>query len=219
MSEADLEKLSRAVADLDQDLVERLTLELVDKKVDPSTIVEKGLTKGIREIGRKYEEGMFFLAELMYGASVFNRGYQLLEPLLQQGTRHGAHKREVVLGTVAGDIHSIGKDIVKAMLIAEGFTVHDLGVDVSVSNFIKAVRDSRANVLGASALLTSTILVQQQIVEKLEEGGLRANVKVIVGGAATTEAWARRIGADGWGSTATSGVEKILELLELKDGE
>lgn len=220
MSESDLEKLSQAVADLDQDLVEMLTRKLLDKKVEPSIIIEKGLANGIREVGQKYEEGKFFLAELMYGANVFDCGYRLVEPWLQRSTAQpDQERRVVVLGTVAGDIHSIGKDIVKAMLMAAGLTVHDLGVDVSVGNFVNTVRDSKARVLGASALLTSTIPVQQQVIEKLEEEGLRRNVKVVVGGAATTETWARKIRADAWGSTAASGVRRILELLELKGDE
>ena len=211
MSETSLERISKAVADLDQDSVETLVRELLNKKVDPSTIIEKGLVRGIKEIGRKYESGEFFLSELMYGANVFNSGYQLLEPLIKQAEDKG-RKGVVVLGTVAGDIHSIGKDIVKAMLIAEGFTVHDLGVDVSVDAFTQAVRNFKPDIVGASALLTSSIHVQKDLIKRLNEEGLRNSVKVLVGGAATTEGWAKEIGADGWGPTAGDGVRRITEL-------
>ena len=213
MSESILERISKAVADLDQDSVETLVRELLNKKVDPSTIIEKGLVRGIKEIGRKYESGEFFLSELMYGTNVFNSGYQLLEPLIKQAEDNGERKKGVVvLGTVAGDIHSIGKDIVKAMLIAEGFTVHDLGVDVSVDAFTEAVRHFKPDIVGASALLTSSIHVQNDLIKRLNEEGLRNRVKVLVGGAATTEGWAKEIGADGWGPTAGDGVKRIIEL-------
>ncbi len=214
MSEAVFEKLSKAVADLDQDLVEELTRGLLAQKVDPSTIIEKGLVRGIKEIGRKYETGEFFLSELMYGVNVFNAGYEILEPMMKQIGDEGRNKKGVVvLGTVAGDIHSIGKDIVRAMLIAEGFTVHDLGVDVSIDTFVRAVRDFKADVVGASALLTSTIQMQRELIRRLGEEGIRSKVKVLVGGAATTEGWAKEIGADGWGPTAGDGIRRIVELM------
>jgi len=212
MSEAEFEALSKAVAELDLDKAKKLSQELLDKNADPTAIIEKGLVKGIKEVGRKYEEGEFFLSELIYGANVFNAGYEILEPQLKEATAK-FKKGIVVLGTVVGDIHSIGKDIVKTMLIAEGFTVHDLGVDVPVDEFVRAVREFKADIVCASALLTSTIPVQRDIIERLKKEGLRRQVKVAVGGAATTEKWAREIGADGWGQTAADGVRKIIELI------
>jgi methanogenic corrinoid protein MtbC1 len=209
LSETDLERLSKAVSELDQDLVEKLTRELLEKNVAPSIIIEKGLVKGIREIGRKYECGEFFLSELMYGANVFNAGYLVLEPLMKKTSEQ--KRATVVLGTVAGDIHSIGKDILKAMLIAEGFAVQDLGVDVPADIFVKAIKDSAAEIVGVSTLLTSCLSCQQELMSKLKREGLRAGVKIFVGGAATTESWAKELGADGWAATAVEGVRRIAE--------
>jgi corrinoid protein of di/trimethylamine methyltransferase len=212
MSQVDFEKLARAVAELDQNLVEKLTRGLLSKKVDPTRIIENGLVSGINEVGRKYEKGEFFLAELMFGANAFNAAYQILEPLLKEKTGE-RRKGVVVLGTVAGDIHSIGKDILKTMFIAEGFTVHDLGVDVPIDKFIETAEEFNADFICASALLTTTIPMQQELIEKLKEKGLRNKVRVLVGGAATTEQWALKIGADGWGQTAVDGVKKAVELI------
>ena len=212
MSQVDFEKLARAVAELDQDLVEKLTRELLSRKVDPTRIIENGLVSGIKEVGKKYEKGEFFLTELIFGGNVFNAAYQILEPLLKEKSG-GQVKGVVVLGTVAGDIHSIGKDILKTMFVVEGFAVHDLGVDVPIDKFIKTAEESNADFICASALLTTTIPMQLEIIEKLKEKGLRNRFKVLVGGAATTEKWALKIGADGWGQTAVDGVRKAVELI------
>ena len=209
LSEEELIRLSKAVAELDQDLVEKITRELLEKKVTPSVIIEKGLVKGIREIGSKYESGDFFITELMYGANVFNAGYKILEPHMKKTEDSGEQRTTVILGTVAGDIHSIGKDIVKAMLIAEGFNVHDLGVDVSADAFVAAIKDLKAGIVGVSTLLTSCLACQQELMNKLQGDGLRENVKIFVGGAATTESWAKELGADGWAPTAVEGVRRI----------
>jgi 5-methyltetrahydrofolate--homocysteine methyltransferase len=212
MAEEDLKELSKAVAELDEDRVKKFTQVLLDKNVDASVIMEKGLVDGIKKVGRKYEAGEFFLSELIYGASVFDAAFQSLAPSLKEIMRDKKQRGVVVLGTVAGDIHSIGKDILKTMLIAGGFEVHDLGVDVPVDQFIKAVKDFKPEIVGASALLSTTIPIQQQLIESLKKEGLRSKVKVIIGGAATTEQWATQIGADGWGSTAVDGIKRITEL-------
>lgn len=190
------------------------TLDLVTRGVkdgvDPLKLITDGLTVGLDQVGQKFEEGEYYLPDMMLAAEAMNVAIDYLEPHLakgKDGRQEGTAK--VVIGTVKGDLHSIGKDIVIMMMKAAGMEIYDMGVDVASADFVKAVEDHGANVLGISALMTTTIQEQKKIIDMLVEKGLRGGVKVIVGGAPLSEEWAGKIGADAYAADAIAGVKKI----------
>ena len=177
------------------------------------TCINEGLTKGIQRVGDLFASGEYFLPELIIGAEAMKRALAVLEPAMV-----GDQSREVVgtvvLGTVEGDMHEIGKTLVGTMLIANGFKVIDLGVDQSADKFVAAVKENEAEIVGASALLTTTMLQQGKLIEALEEAGLRDQVKVMVGGAPVTQSFASEIGADGYAEDAISAVDLAFRLVD-----
>jgi len=208
-----VERLSEAVLNLDPRSTEEVAKEAVRMRTDPLEAIEKGLARGIRQVGEKYGAGEFFLSDLIMGGEAFKAGLKVLEPELLRRKIERKSTGTFVLGTVAGDIHSIGKDIVATLLTAAGFEVSDLGVDVPVEKFIESVRALKPDILGMSALMSTTIPTQREVVEALEAAGLRDRVKVMIGGAATSERWGKEIGADAWAATAHEGVEKAKQFL------
>ncbi len=196
------------------------TLDLVTRGVedgvDPLKLITDGLTVGLDQVGQKFEEGEYYLPDMMLAAEAMSSAIDYLEPYLakdKDGRQEGAIK--VVIGTVKGDLHSIGKDIVIMMMKAAGMEIYDMGVDVASADFVKAVEENGARVLGISALMTTTIQEQKKIIDLLEEKGLRSGVKVIVGGAPLSEEWAKKIGADAYAADAIAGVKKIKALAGL----
>lgn len=183
--------------------------------IDPNTIISEGLTTGLYEVGERFASGEYFLPDMMLAAEAMGHALDFLEPLIKEGKREGALAGRMVIGTVKGDLHSIGKNIVIMLMKSAGFDVLDLGVDVPTPRFIQAVEEHRADILGISALMTTTIQEQKKIIEELEGKGLRQKVKVLVGGAPLSEEWARKIGADGYAPDAIAGVKKAKELLGL----
>ncbi len=181
--------------------------------LDPLEAVEHGYAVGIREVGERFARGEYFLPHLAIGAEAMKAALAVLEPELARRQRERATLGRVVIGTVAGDIHEIGKTLVATMLAANGFAVTDLGVNVSAESFVAAVRQERAQIVGLSALLTTTMLAQREVIVALEQAGLRKEVKVLVGGAPVTAAWAQEIGADGYAEDAVGAVRKAKELL------
>ena len=213
MSEEMYEKLAAAVIEGEPDDAQELAKQALDQGLDPLTCINEGLTKGIQRVGELFASGEYFLPELIIGAEAMKRALAVLEPAMV-----GDQSREVVgrvvLGTVEGDMHEIGKTLVGTMLIANGFKVIDLGVDQSVDRFVAAVRENEAEIVGASALLTTTMLQQKKLIEALEEAGLRDQVKVMVGGAPVTESFASEIGADGYAEDAISAVDLAFRLVD-----
>ncbi len=213
MSAEMVEKLAQAVIEGEPDDAEELAKQALDQGLDPLTCINEGLTKGIQRVGDLFASGEYFLPELIIGAEAMKRALAVLEPAMV-----GDQSREVVgrvvLGTVEGDMHEIGKTLVGTMLIANGFKVIDLGVDQSADQFIAAVKENDADIVGASALLTTTMLQQKKIIEALEEAGLRDQVKVMVGGAPVTESFASEIGADGYAEDAISAVDLAFRLVD-----
>jgi len=172
-------------------------------------IIEKGLRKGLEIIGKRYEDGDYFLSELLYGADLTNSVFEVLKPYLK---RHETDvKGTIVLGTVRGDMHDVGKNIVAMLAEASGFKVVDLGVDVDPELFINAVEENKAEILGLSALLTTTIPEMKLVLEKLNSAGIRNNVRVILGGNAVSEEFAEEIGADAAVLDAVQGVQLCKE--------
>lgn len=193
-----------------------LARQALAEGLDPLLAIEEGYARGIREVGERFARGEYFLPHLAMGAEAMKAGMAVLEPELARRQAERSTLGRVVIGTVAGDIHEIGKTLVGTMLAASGFTVTDLGVNVPTERFVEAVREQQAHILGLSALLTTTMLAQREVIAALEAAGLRASVKVMVGGAPVTQAWAEEIGADGFAEDAVGAVRKARELLGLE---
>ena len=191
---------------------QRLSREALEKGIDPLQVITEGLTKGVREVGRRFGEGDAYLVDLVMAAKAMNAGMAVLVPKMKEMKKARETLGKVIIGTVKGDIHSIGKDIVASLLEVEGFQVTNLGVDVPVETFVEKTREEKPDIVGLSALVTSTMPVQKEIVDSLKKEGLRNKVKVIIGGAPTTELWAKQIGADGWAGDAVKAVELVKKL-------
>jgi len=210
---SDIEGLAELVIEGDPDGVKSTVKKLLKTGTDPLHIVEEALTRGIRIVGEKYGRGEIFLTELLMAAEAMKEGMNLIYPELQKQRRELRNIGSVVIGTVAGDIHDLGKNIVAALFSAHGFEVTDLGVDVPDQLFVEKVRELKPNILGLSALMTSTIPKQRDIINLLKKEGLRESVKVMVGGAAVNEEFAREIGADGYAENANDAVARAKILI------
>jgi len=200
-----LNRLAQAVIDGEPEDAADLARQALTQGLDPLACINEGLTLGMDRVGELFASGEYFLPDLIIGGEAMKAALAVLEPALT-----GDQEREVlgrvVLGTVEGDLHEIGKTLVGTMLAANGFQVTDLGIDRSTADFVAAVKETNASLVGASALLTTTMLQQQKLIEALEEAGLRDQVKVMVGGAPVTQSWADKIGADGYAEDAISAV-------------
>lgn len=210
-----LADIQEAVIDLDKEAVVSLTEAAIDDGVDPLAILQDGLTAGIKVVGDQFGRGEVFLPQLAMAAEVMKAGVELVDPLLAEMEIDSADTGgTVVIGTVDEDIHNIGKNILVTMLKANGFEVIDLGVKVPNEDFVEAVREHNPDILGMSALMTMTMDHQAEVIELLEEEGLREEVRIMVGGAPTSEEWCAEIGADGYGDNADAAVKRAKELLE-----
>jgi len=197
----------------DADAAVRLAKQALGQGIDGIDLLNKGFIVGINKVGDLFGEGQLFLPELIMSATAMQGVIEIINAALEKKGKKQT-RGKIVIGTVEGDLHDIGKTIVVSLLRANGFEVNDLGRDVSVDRFIREAEAFGADVIGTSALLTTTMNVQKELVEKLVEKGLREKYKTIVGGAPVTERWAKRIGADAYAADATDGVRKIKELLE-----
>ena len=205
-----LKAITQGVTDGDYDLVLELTQKAVNEGIEPLKIINEGLTKGIERVGELFGLGEYYLPDLLLGAKAMEAGVKVLEPLLTGQQRDFCGK--VLMGTVQGDLHEIGKNIVGMMLKTAGFEVIDLGVDVPAAKFIEKIKECKPNVVGISALLTTTINRQKEIIELLREEGLREGIKVMIGGAPINAAWAEKIGADGYAEDALGAVTVCKQL-------
>ena len=205
MSEEILAKLRQAVVDGEPEDAEELARQALEQGLDPLVCINEGLSPGIDEVGELFASGEYYLPDLIIGGDAMKAALEVLEPALAKGQERDLVGK-VVLGTVEGDLHEIGKTLVATMLTANGFRVTDIGVDKPTSAFIDAIKETGATIVGASALLTTTMLQQQHLIEALQEAGLRDQVKVMVGGAPITQNWSEKIGADGYAEDAISAV-------------
>jgi len=194
-----------AFAEADFDRIPKLVQKGLDEGLPARVLLDDGLVAGIREVGEMFRRGEVFLPEMMLAAEAWQAGMDVLDPLLA-GQPQVEAKGHVVIGTVKGDIHSLGKNIVSTMLKTAGFELTDLGVDVSASRFVTAAIDGRADIIAVCALMTTTMPQQKEVIEHLVAAGKRKDFFVMVGGASTTQAWADQIGADGHGETAADAV-------------
>lgn len=213
MEKSLLEQIRQTVIESEADRTVEFTQKALDAGFEPLEIINKGLVSGMQVVGEKYESGEYFLPHLIIAADGMKKAMSVLEPELKARGQQAEKLGTVVIGTVQGDIHEIGKTLVGTMLSANGFEVYDLGVDVKIEDFINKAREIRANAIGMSALLTTTMTVQRDVIEELNNSGLRSSIKVIVGGAPVTKEWAERIGADGYADDAVSAVTLMKKLL------
>jgi corrinoid protein of di/trimethylamine methyltransferase len=209
------DELAKAVLGYDADKVVETTKKALARGLSATDILEKGLAKGLKTIGKKFQNGELFLMHLVASGEAVKKALsEILEPELIKSKTERRSLGKVVLGTVSGDIHDIGKNILGAMLLSAGFEVYDLGKDVPVEEFVKKTKETNADIVAASALLSTTMLAQQELVEALVSEGLRDNVKIMIGGAPVTEEWAKEIGADGYGEDAVQAVEVAKKLTD-----
>ena len=208
---ADFEALAGAIIECNAEKSAELTQKHVDDGVKPSEIINKGLISGMNVVGDRFKKGDMYVPEVMMAAKAMHAGMNIVKPLLLEGESSSTGK--VLIGTVAGDLHDIGKNLVGMMMESGGMEVVDLGVDAPAEKIAAAVREHKPQVLGLSALLTTTMLAMKDTIEVLKEEGLRDSVKVIVGGAPVTQDFADEIGADGWAPDAASAKDLALKLV------
>lgn len=207
------EDMARSVVDGLPDKARALAGEALRTGVDPLEAIDRGFKIGMDVVGDGFSRGELFIPDLMMSGEAMKAAIATLEPELLKRNQQRRVLGRVVIGTVQGDIHEIGKTLVATMLAANGFEVHDLGVDVSAKKVVDAVREYQANVVGLSALLTTTVLYQEVVLQNLKEAGLREQVKVVVGGVPASLEWAEEIGADGYAENATEAVQVIKRLV------
>jgi len=194
--------LFQAVIDGDPDKSKELAGELLRLGAGPLEIITEGLTKGLTIVGEKFGAGEMFLPDLMLSAEAMKSGFKIVEPELKKSNVKREYLGTIVIGTVEGDIHDIGKKIVSSMLEVNDFCVYDLGTDVKTDLFIQKVAELKPNIVGLSALLTTSMIKQPEVIKALNAKGLRNTVKVLVGGSCVTSEWAHEIGADGYAPDA-----------------
>ena len=217
MSDEIYTKLAQSLIDGDPDACVELTKQALAEGIEPMAIIRQGLMPGMNVVGEKFGSGEYYLPDLIIAADGMQQAMALLDPELQARQQSVESLGVMVIGTVKGDIHEIGKSLVGTMLSANGFKVHDLGVDVPTEKFVAAVNEYGANLVGLSALLTTTMTVQKQVIAALQEAGVRGQVKVMVGGAPVTRSWAEEIGADGYAEDAMSAVTMAKKLVDTKE--
>jgi len=205
--------LSREVQDGDSEKVIQLVKEALSERVPAIDVLEKGLVPGVRALGRLFKDGEVFLPEILISTRAMNKGLEELKPHLAGVDIH--KKGTVVIGTVEGDLHDIGKNLVRMMLESNGFNVIDAGVDVSADSFISAAKESNADIVAMSGLLTTTIIYMPMVIEALKKAGLKNKIKVMIGGAPVTQAYANEIEAEGFAEDCASAVDEAARLMTL----
>ncbi|MBM4307054.1 MAG: cobalamin-binding protein [Deltaproteobacteria bacterium] len=207
----DQEKFHTALSQGKMDEVKRLTQEALDLNESAENILKQGLIQAMDRVGVKFKNGEVYIPEVLIAARAMHAGMAILKPILSQST--GVMSGKVIIGTVKGDLHDIGKNLVVMMLEGGGFEVVDLGIDVPANRFIEAIKQYQPQIVGLSALLTTTMAEMKNAIQAIEWAGLRNQVKTIVGGAPVTEKFAKEIGADGYASDAASAVDLVKSLL------
>lgn len=211
--ESYLGTISQAVEKGDDKQVIKIVGEALTGGVPPIDILEKGLVPGIQALGKLFKEGQAYLPEILISTRAMNRGVEELRPYLADTNIY--NKGTVVLGTVEGDLHDIGKNLVKLMLESNGFKVADVGIDVSTESFVRAAQEHDADIIGMSALLTMTMTYIPKVTEALEQAGLKSKVKIMIGGAPITREFADSIGVEGFAEDCASAVDEATRLMTL----
>ncbi len=206
-------KMSDSIVNLEDEKAIELANQALDENANLLEVIEKGFADGIRRVGELWEEGEYFLPELMMGARIMEDCLNLIVPHLQKETER-VILGVVIIATIEGDIHSIGKTIVATMLRAYGFEVHDLGADVSIEKIIDKAIEKNADIIGVSALLTTTMMGQKTLIQKLKEKNLENKFKVILGGAPVTTSWVEECNAAGFAENAVKAVNLAKSLIK-----
>ena len=206
-----LNAAKKSIKDADKGKAQELAKQAIAEGMDPLEVINKGFRAGITEVGDLFGRGELFLPELILSAEAMKGATDILTSALPVGAKE---RGKVVIGTAQGDIHDIGKSMVVSFLQANGFEVYDLGRDVEMQKFIDKAKEVDADIIGMSALLTTTMSMQKTLIQELKKTGLREKFKVMVGGAPATQRWADRIGADAYGVDAADAAKKATELLE-----
>lgn len=213
MEAVDYSEIRLAVLNYDAEAAKLIAQRMVDGDVDVFSVIEDGLAPALKEVGAKFERGEIFIPHLMMAAKAMEAAVGILETQLTVEQKAHFSKARIVLGTVEGDVHNIGKNIVGMMLKASGFTVIDVGVDVSVSDFVARAQTEKADIIAVSALMTFTVNQISTLIEYLVANDLRSTFKVVCGGGALSEQWAREMGTDGYAADAGKAVELIESLV------
>ncbi len=201
------EEMKNSVLEGEEEEAAELAQKALDSGMDPVAVMDKGFLKGINEAGKLYEEGEFFLPELVCAADAMKAALEVLDEELKKCADNNTKTGKVVLATVQGDVHDIGKTIVGAMMTANGYEVYDLGSDVPNEKVLSAIDDVKPDIVGLSALLTTTMEQQKNVIEMIREAGKREEVKIMVGGAPVSRQWSEKIGADGYSDNAIDAVK------------
>jgi len=208
--------MAQSIIDGESEQAEKLARQAIELGIDPLDAINQGFVVGVDHVGSLFSSGEAFLPELVMAGEAMKAAVDILEPEISKQGKERKILGTIVLGTVEGDIHDIGKTLVGTMLSVAGFKVFDLGVDVPIMTLIEKARTENADILGVSALLTTTMVKQRDVVEALDDIGLRSVIKVMVGGAPVTREWAEEIGADGYSEDAVGAVMVAKELLVAK---
>jgi 5-methyltetrahydrofolate--homocysteine methyltransferase len=206
------EKIADEVQKGNSASVEALVNEALSQEIPADTIMDDGLVKGMNIVSEKFKNNECFIPEVLVSAKAMTVGLGILKPLLAEKNVKPLGK--IVIGTIQGDLHDIGKNIISMLLQGAGFEIIDLGADVHMDRFVESAKDENADLVGMSALLTTTMLNMKTVIEGLKEAGIRESVKVIIGGAPVTQAYADQIGADGYAADAATGVDVAKKLLD-----
>lgn len=210
-----LGELKNSILNYDEEKAKEFANKALEEGVDPLKAVEEGLAEGIREVGDKFTREEVFLPHLMVAAETMKSVLEILNPEIRKRGKKIKTKGIVVLGTIEGDLHDIGKSIVVMMLEVSGFTVYDLGRDVLIDKFIEKAKEVNADIIGVSALMTTTMQGQKRLIDRLKEQNLFGNYKIMIGGAAVSEEWANKIQADAYAEDAIEAVNQAENLMNL----
>lgn len=208
-----LKKLKKSVEEMEVLLAEKAAKEAVAAGTDPIVAINEGLAKGMKTVSDLFDEGEAFVPHLLVAAEAFETGVAVLTDSMSQEEKSRTAQGKVLIFTVQGDIHDIGKNIVKTMLLANGFQVIDLGRDVSTNEAVSKAKEYSADIIVAAALMRTTMPAQREIIKALEEAGIREQFKCLFGGSPVSAEWVKKIGGDAYAATASEAVEKAKELM------
>ena len=207
------QKAVQSILDTDEEAAKKIATDALEAGIDPLEMINQGFTEGIRKMGDLFERGEVFLPGLIVASEAMTAAVTILEAALP-AEQQDAKKAVIVLGTIEGDIHDIGKGIIATMLRVHGFDVHDIGRDVPIEKFVDKAKEVNADVVGSSAMMTTTQIGQRKLEEALKSAGIRDKVLTMVGGAVATDHWARRIGADFFGESPQDTITKLEQSLK-----
>ena len=208
-----LENLTTAIIEGNKDMARENAQNALTAEIDPLEAVDQGLSKGMEVVGKRFESGEFFLPELIMAADTLNAAMEILKPAIEANKQQVRKEGTVLIATVKGDVHNIGKNIVGTVLETNGFEVVDIGIDQSTLNIIEEANKNKVDIIAISSLMTTTMPNQKEVIEVLKEMGIRDKYLVLVGGGPVNQKWADEIGADGYGDTAIDAVNVARNLL------